>query len=191
MEKSDPDESVDESSASSCDCLDWDAFYREHYREMVAFVIFLGGSEPEAEDATQNAMIDLFGSWDRVANRPSWTKKAAQRYFVKAQRRERHGSRLLESTIGSPSQQATLDVQIEAIEIAAVIEELRLRLPPKQAEILMLAIKGFEPHEISEILATAPSTTRSNLRFARNNARQILRQALPVDDEPNLLREGE
>jgi RNA polymerase sigma factor (sigma-70 family) len=183
--------STTEPPRKSCNYPDFDTFYRMHYRDAVAFVMVLGGSKSEAEDATQSAMIDLLRNWERVEKRLAWMKRAARNFFIKARDRERGKTILVRELPSSADHGAGSNAEFDVVEIAELLEDMRRKLPPKQAEVLSLAIEGFEPREIAEMLASTYSTTRSNLRYARSNARQILRQALSLDDELNLLREGD
>jgi RNA polymerase sigma factor (sigma-70 family) len=149
---------------------DFSAFFHDTYGNLIKFLLRLGGELGEAEEAAQNAMIDVYGSWNRIERPDAYVFVAAQRALFRARQRSRELLPRLIST-GALERQNDREPEIAAADQqdAKQVLEILEELPRRQREVVALRIDGFGISEIAELLGLTQTAVRSNLYKARQN----------------------
>ena len=150
----------------------FDAFYREGYRSLVALVYALTGNRWVAEDLAQEAFLRAHRDWSRVhvMDAPeAWVRRVAVNLAMSRFRRIRsEAAARLRLTPTAPT------FQSPTAEHEAFWAEVR-RLPARQTQVIALFyIEDLSTHEISTVLEIAEGTVRALLTQARQRlARQL------------------
>jgi RNA polymerase sigma-70 factor (ECF subfamily) len=166
----------------------FNAFFRDRYRAVVKAVMYAGATLHDAEDATSYAMTEAYLRWPLLENPAAWVRMVAVHDYVNSAQRSRRRP-LLETEAARmafvdnilPEPRAEPD---ERHEVIAMLREL----PTAQRKVMALAIDGFEPAKIAEMLQMPAATVRSNLRHARDRLR---REINDVNDKQSSRRERE
>lgn len=142
-------------------------FYREHFRRLVAYLIYQGATAHLAADLAQDAMTTAYRRW------PAITSPRAYVYTVAGRGLLRHALDAPELPVGEVPEPTTVlprpeeaEAWLQTQQIIAVLRAL----PPRQRQVLALTIDGWSPTEIAELFDIAPTAVRSNLMKARRNA---------------------
>ena len=155
----------------------FNSFYRIELTPLVHFMIRLGASQPEAEDAAQEAMKTALLRWADIENPKAYVRRAAKRAFYRARNRDR--DRPAREIEASRPHVKCSPVVIFDEETQYVLDALR-SLPRAQREVMAWTVDGYEPAEIAGIVGKNPATVRTNLRHAR----KALLAKLRPDDDP-------
>ncbi len=147
-------------------------FFRKEYRSVVRFLLLIGASWEEAEDAAQEAMAVAYGRWSAIEYPAQWVRKVARRCHVKSAQRDRRRPEI-EAQVARIPQTEPDEYERLIVGHEWVLEVLR-GLPPRQREILAWSLDGYQPKEIGYFLSKKPETVRSNLRAALNKVRLSL-----------------
>lgn len=147
-----------------------EAFYTAHYLRMVKFLVLLGATVEEAEDAVQKAMLD-FTKRSRAAKAPehpvAYVQRAAGHFFIKERQRERE--RLPREVRGGHLViEAHLDNRLTDWEDDQNIERLIECLTPMQRSVIKLVMDGLSTHEIAEELGKSDENIRQHLKNGRD-----------------------
>ncbi|MFG1779054.1 RNA polymerase sigma factor [Micromonospora sp. NPDC049048] len=174
---------------------EFQAFFRKYSLRVEGFLINQGATRHDAEDATQQAMHDLFRRWTLIQQPRSWVYRAAEGHLRRnayRQRREQaHPGVQLACDIGTarsvwdglPMRQHDFEGSSE--ETRRVIALLQ-QLPPVQRRVMAFKLDGFEAPEIADMIGRPVGTVRSNIRHARAR----LAQALQADPVPTSAQAG-
>jgi RNA polymerase sigma-70 factor (ECF subfamily) len=151
---------------------DFEAFFAHTYYRTLAQAIMLCGNREDAEDATQEAFVEAYRVWDRLATYDipeAWVHRVMVQRIWKAYRTRRTGQdRLLELPVPV---QAGPEQTAEAREVLGLLGSL----PPRQRVTMVLfCLYGWSQQEI----ATALRMTRGGVAANVSKARQTLREAL-------------
>ncbi|MER7283754.1 RNA polymerase sigma factor [Dactylosporangium sp. NPDC000244] len=152
------------SAAELAEFAEFAEFFRATRKQLIAFLLRNGTSQPDADNFAQEAMISLFKVWGSVTNRTAYVYKVAIRALNthRAQRRQDRGLIVKMAKLG----ECTATVVSPGVEL--VRWALR-SLKPEQRLVMALTVDGFKPAEIAELTSRSAATVRSNLRFAREN----------------------
>jgi RNA polymerase sigma factor (sigma-70 family) len=162
-----------------------EAFYTAHYLRLVKFLVLMGATVEEAEDAVQKAMLDFTKrSW--TAKGPeypvAYVQRAAARFFIKERLRERERqSRELQG--GHLVTEAQLDDRLTNWEDDQYIERLLECLTPVQRNVIKLVMDGTPTHEIAEKLGKSDETIRQHLKNGRDRLK-LHPEIAPVAPRP-------
>lgn len=149
-----------------------EALVNGHYQAIYRFLWRLVGSDEQARDLTQDALLQIRSSAQAFRGRSAfrtWALTIAYRTFAKSRRR-RTGASLTEANLvpGGPS--ASLD--------RIAFEQALLRLTPKLKDAFTLhALHELSVSETASILGVPEGTAKS--RIAR--ARKILQTHLEME----------
>lgn len=130
----------------------------------------MGASRADAEDATQEAMVQAWQRWESIDKPEAWVRTVAVRAYWKV--------------VGARPQTVSLDESVpESIvdsglgifteEQQQVLRLLRA-LPPMQGGVAALAYDGSTCQEIAMLLGISEATVRSHLRYARKNLKGMM-----------------
>ncbi|MEU4472382.1 RNA polymerase sigma factor [Micromonospora sp. NPDC023888] len=163
------------------------AFFRTYTLRVERFLVNQGATRHDAEDATQQAMHDLYRRWTLIRQPRAWIFKAAKGHFLRSvdrQRREQlhddmqpvcDDAATRTAWNGMPPRRYDLDGGSE--ETQWVIARLQ-QLPPAQRQVMALKIDGYEAPEIADMIGSPAETVRSNIRYARARLTQVLQADL-------------
>lgn len=150
---------------------DFEAFFAGTYSQVLAQAIMLCGNREDAEDATQEAFVEAYRAWDRIAAYElpeAWLRRVVAQRLWKVYRRRKTGQeRLLRLPVPA---QASPEQTAEAREVFRLLASL----PPRQRMTLVLfCLDGWSQQEI----AAALRMTRGGVAANVAKARQTLREA--------------
>lgn len=148
----------------------FDDFFREHFLRLVLFVMKLGASREEAEDAAQEAMCRAYRYWSEIDSPPAWTRVVAERVFLSSSVRARKEQNM--AVTWNASEPATGPPLLHG-EAGEVLKALG-RLPYWQRKVMAWHYDGYTAREIADITGKPESTIRSHLRHAREQLRLVL-----------------
>jgi RNA polymerase sigma factor (sigma-70 family) len=146
------------------------SFFQERFSRTVVLLIAMGASRADAEDATQEAMIEAWQRWDSIREPAAWVRTVAVRTFWKQARGQRPETVSLEEATVKPVTDP--DLSIFAEEQQQILGLLR-KLPIRQRTVAALYYDGLTCDEIAELIGIPPTTVRSNLRHARSALREV------------------
>jgi len=146
--------------------------YRAERSGLVRFVISLGASQHEADDAVQEAFALAYTAWDTIREPRAWLHAVAMRQYYRADARTR------ETPIGD--RLAGYAEPLNSGDIAVFNDlEQRVRdavaaLPARQRQVRALTVAGFTAAQIARQLGCDQAAVRQNqVRGHDNLARQL------------------
>jgi RNA polymerase sigma-70 factor (ECF subfamily) len=150
----------------------FDAFYRDRYRPLVAVVYALTGNRWAAEDLAQEAFLKAHRDWDHVRTTDSpeaWIRRVAVNLAMSRFRRLK--AETAAKLRLSPTRPALQPATVEHEEFWAEVR----RLPRRQSQVVALRyVEDLSTRQIAETLGIAEGTTRALLTQARERlARQL------------------
>ncbi|WP_445394726.1 RNA polymerase sigma factor [Streptomyces sp. LE64] len=158
---------------------DFESFFAGAYARVLAQLIALCGNREDAEDVAQEAFVEAYRAWDRIAGYElpeAWVHRVAVQRLWKTERKRRTGrDRLPEVSVpaaSSPEQTA------EALDVLRLL----MALPPQQRLVTVLfCLHGWSQKEIAGTLHIRRGTVAAHV----NRARRTLREALAPDGRTN------
>jgi len=149
----------------------YDEFYRAEYPRVVAYLAYHGYSRHTAEEAAQNAMVEVHRSWDTIRKPHVWARKAAHHHAGRLWRRTRREFRLPDG-YDIP---ATADPRLACvIERNSWLVELINELPEHLVSVFALHLDDFGTREIAQCEGISIRTVQKYLK----QAREILQRRL-------------
>jgi RNA polymerase sigma factor (sigma-70 family) len=154
----------------------FEVFYREQYRRLVKFAVYLGASMHDAEDAVADTMADAFRRWSEISDPAAWARQAVKNHVVKGKTRglTRLRDRLREQ--GECREEGREDARLTVWEDQQWVTQLLSSLPPAQREVMALIVDELTPIEIAAVLGRDPATIRQRLHAARQRLISEVRQ---------------
>lgn len=142
----------------------FETFYKDHYRTVLAVVLGLTKRAADAEDITQDAFLKAQRRWDEVSGYQypvAWVKRVAVNLAMSRFRRLAAETRAL---LRVGSDQDTVEPAESADELWAAVRAL----PRLQAQcVALFYIDDLSVVQISEVLDVAQGTVKSSLSRAR------------------------
>ncbi|MEV8524889.1 MULTISPECIES: sigma-70 family RNA polymerase sigma factor [unclassified Streptomyces] len=167
--------------------VDYDDFFRAEFPKTVRYLMRTGASFEEAEDSAQEAMKALLHKWPGCEHPVGWVRTTAWRAYIRKAERDR--KRVALESLNARLAPAPHHQSTHPDEYAQVLKLLR-ELPPRQREVLALALDGYGTDEIAELLDLKSGTVRSNLRHARAALRSALETHLELPPHPETKSEA-
>ena len=156
---------------------EFDDWYRESYRRVVAAMHLLTGDRVAAIDAADEAFARAYERWSRVSRMDSplgWTWVVARNALRSGHRTNRRRA--------DAQRRAASDQRGTPPDIAIEVWDAVRRLPRREREVVALRyLGGMQEHEIADALGIAPGTVARALHDARGTLARTLRDA-PVED---------
>ncbi|MBK3573232.1 sigma-70 family RNA polymerase sigma factor [Streptomyces sp. MBT65] len=154
---------------------EFEDFFAGAYGRVLAQVIMLCGSREDAEDVTQEAFLEAYRAWDRIAGYElpeAWAYRVAVQRLWKTHRRRRTGQdRVPDVPVpvrASPEQSA------EAREVLRLLAAL----PPRQRVTMVLfCLHGWSQIEIAKTLRMTRGGVAANVSKARRTLTEALDMA--------------
>jgi RNA polymerase sigma-70 factor (ECF subfamily) len=161
----------------------FEGFFRQTLDDLVLFLMRVGASWGEAEDAAQEAMALAYQNWHGLKRPTAWVRVVAWRIHVRSAVRAREAlEHLHKASWLNVAGAADSELKLFGDDERLVINALR-RLPLTQRLVMAWSYDGYSPAEIAIILGKRPETVRSDLRHARARLKQLL-----LDSEDQQLR---
>jgi RNA polymerase sigma factor (sigma-70 family) len=170
----------------------FDALFREHCRDIVAYCGWRSDSAADAQDAVAEVFLI---AWRRLDDVPDgnggrlWLYATARR-VIGSHRRSSRRRRALRERLARERSHGPIEVFAPGSTHAAVHEALG-RLRPIDREVLLLAEwENLTPAEIGTVLGCLTVTARGRLHRARFRFR-VAYEELQAEGESHALTEGE
>ncbi|MEV7252603.1 sigma-70 family RNA polymerase sigma factor [Streptomyces cyaneofuscatus] len=142
-------------------------------RLLAMLIRFHGFEEQVAQDAAAEAMTRLVPLWTKVEHPAAWVRVTAFRVACRLVKGGHLALPELELVDGQA--ETEFDAVVLALAAGAAIDNL----PPRQQEVMTLALADLTPTETAEVLGCTPEQARANLAHAR----RALRRALGTEEE--------
>ena len=137
----------------------------------MVLLISAGASRADAEDATQEAMIQAWQQWESIREPAAWLRTVAFRAWSKQGNMQRFNTVQLDDA--DRSTVPDRDLSIFATEQQKVLRLLRA-LPPMQRAVAALFYDGAPCDEIAGLLDISEATVRSHIRHARKALKEMM-----------------
>lgn len=149
-------------------------FVREEHKKLVRFVVTLGATWEEAEDAVGDVLAELLPRWSEIRSPRAYCRRAAERAYVNSEVRLRKAPEAaIRGGLSVPSAQQGVMDAYEGLEQDYTLRHLRL-LNQEQRRVMAYVFDGYQPDEIAALLDKNPGTVRSNIRHARKRLKEAL-----------------
>ncbi|MFJ4895929.1 RNA polymerase sigma factor [Streptomyces sp. NPDC088788] len=140
---------------------------------LVRFVVTLGATWEEAEDAVGDVLAELLPRWNQIRSPRAYCRKASERAYVNSEVRLRKAPEAaVRGHWTSAAQQGATDAY-EGLEQEYALRHLRL-LNQEQRRVMAYVFDGYQPEEIAALLGKNPGTVRSNIRHARKRLKTAI-----------------
>jgi RNA polymerase sigma-70 factor, ECF subfamily len=149
--------------------IDFESFFRDHYRRLTQGMLLLTGDRWEAEDLAQEAFTRVYHRWAQVSQTES-----PDGYLYRTALNLRR-NRLRALAVRARRSFAGESLSYESPAVAERLDILRAvaELPAAQKEALVLVDWiGFEVSEVAELLGIEPVSVRVRLYRARKSLRE-------------------
>jgi RNA polymerase sigma factor (sigma-70 family) len=148
---------------------EFDSLYEVSFRRLVRGAMAIGATRAEAEDAVNQAMLDLYRKWPTITEHQAWVRRAVFTTFVKQRERDRKRASL-EGALSPP--EATDGTELNLWEDERAVVQMLERLPPAQRAVMACIYDDLTPAEIAVLLGKTQATVRKNLQLARDRLKQ-------------------
>jgi DNA-directed RNA polymerase specialized sigma24 family protein len=152
---------------------EFDAFFREDFAPLVAFLCKAGFEVETARDVAAEAMVHALEAWPTPEDPRAWVRRVAGR-LLDAPEDARADWTLAGDPRDTRKLASLVDQHAHLIDLLAV-------LPGRQRMVLAWSLDGFTPAQIAQALRIAPATVRSNLRHVRERLQR--HHAAPPDEK--------
>jgi RNA polymerase sigma factor (sigma-70 family) len=142
---------------------EFEAFYEKEWGSVVAFVLYLGASLPDAQDVAQDAFAHLYRCWHRVDTPTAWIKTTATRELGRRWRQAANQQKALETD--PPPDEADDDTASTFTDerfVAAIAA-----LSPQQRQVVSWRLAGFSNAETARELGMTPENASATWSRAR------------------------
>jgi RNA polymerase sigma-70 factor (ECF subfamily) len=157
---------------------EFEQWYVEHYRRLVASLYLVTGERSAATDAVDEACARAFERWTRVRRMESpagWTMIVARNALRATARADNRRA--------AAHRRAAIGDRVPPPEMSIEVWDAVQRLPRRAREVVALRyLGGLQEHEIAEALGIAPGTVARALHDARHALAESLRDAPPLED---------
>lgn len=151
--------------------------YRQYCDAMYNVCYRMLGTEAEAEDALQEAFVDVFHRLDTFRQESSlgaWIKRIVINHCLNVHKKKRIETITLDHVGYEPQEEASTDDSHLVYEVHRVREAI-MRLPDGYRQVLTLyLIEGYDHSEIAQIMGIQETGSKSQYSRAKARLREIL-----------------
>lgn len=157
--------------------LEYEGFFRDHYRKLIQVVLYMGATMPEAEDAVQDAMAAVLHRWEGTENPAAYARRVAERSFIKSRQRSLGRIRIrLIAKVPAAQQEGYHDAGITDLEATEQCMQMLMLLTPWERAAMALYFDGHTCVEIAEMSGKTEAAVRKALQRARERIQNAMRQ---------------
>ena len=154
--------------------VDFEDAYKAERSKLMRYLMSLGASQHEADDAVQQAFADALARWDTIRTPRAWLYKAATHEYYRADARS-HSREMLSGTgyaeTAEPLNSGDIVILNEEHE---QVQAKIAALPAMQRHVMALILADFTTSEIAQILSCTEAAVRQNKARGRDSlARQL------------------
>lgn len=168
---------------------DFDDFVRAEHRRLVLFVVTLGASWEEAEDAVAEVLLEVLQRWKQIHSPRAYCRLAAERAYVNSEVRLRKAPAAAARSTWAVAAHQPAEAVFEAVEHEYTLRHLRL-LNQEQRRVMAFLYDGWTAEEIAELLGKKASTVRSNIRHARKRLKKAIAEEQAAEAGQHVARLG-
>jgi RNA polymerase sigma-70 factor (ECF subfamily) len=169
----------------------FERLYQLHCQRVYSLCLRLVKDPIEAEDLTQDAFLQTFRKIQTFRGDSlfsTWLHRLTVNIALMSFRKKKHFEIPLDDTLESDeeSRRPYVEFSVPDLNLNGVIDRINLQnvinqLPRGSKKMLVLHdSKGYEHHEISQILGCSVENSKSQLRRARMRLRELLPKHLPT-----------
>lgn len=176
--------------AASGDMAAFEQIYQRHHRRVFSLCLRMTQNPPEAEDLTQEVFIQLFrkiGSFRGESAFTTWLHRLTVNQVLMHFRKRSVRDEKTTEDGETPDEivQGTENYQKMPIVDRLALNKAIAALPPGYRTVFVLHdVEGYEHEEIARMLKLSVGTSKSQLHKARMKLRTLLRQQIPVSEQP-------
>jgi RNA polymerase sigma-70 factor (ECF subfamily) len=164
------------------DTTSFDTLFFRHYERVYGVLFRLVGNRAEAEDLTQEAFIKLHaharsGRFRSDENIAAWLYRVATNLGYNALRDQKRRWQRDRFLVPEPGTGPGTEQTVAILEERTAVRATLMKLPPRQAQLLVLRQVGFSYAECAEILGVSPGSIGTLL----SRAGEAFRQAYPAN----------
>ncbi len=142
---------------------DFDALFLAHFQAVFRLAYRIAGTREEAEDLAQETFLRLHRSpnvWQTAAEASlrAWLYQVVTRLAYNSARGQGRRQRREDGAFGVPSSEVDPAEVAEVVERRLAVRRTLLKLPQRQAQLLLLRHAGLSYKELAEALALAPGS---------------------------------
>jgi RNA polymerase sigma-70 factor, ECF subfamily len=150
---------------------DFDALFLANFEAVFRLAYRIAGTREEAEDLAQETFIRLHGSprvWESAsdASLRAWLYQVVTHLAYNSARGQGRRRRREDAVFGLPSGEADPAEMAEQAERRLAVRRALLKLPQRQAQLLLLRHAGLSYKELAEGLGLAPGSVGTLLARA-------------------------
>lgn len=168
---------------STTDQQAWEDFFGRCYKPLVAFGIWWGGNQQDAEDAVDYALLELRIRWHRVKEPAAYVRRVVRHYVTRTQRDSKRLADSIDAR-GAFAEDQCDDQRLIAYEDEQWVLQLLDGLPPAQRAVMALVFDGMSYEEIARHLGKRTDNVRKNLQHARSRLTKELRRQQERESGP-------
>lgn len=152
---------------------EFEVFFKSEYANVVRILAFQGAGMADAQDAAQDAFLEVYRRWGSIQDPRSYLIKAAFNRYGKLAARHRRSIPYDRSDDAPPTLPGqSTDPSLSAHLIA--VKQAVLDLPTIQREVMTLWTAGYTTAEIANILDLSQAAVRQRMHRARDALRKRL-----------------
>jgi RNA polymerase sigma factor (sigma-70 family) len=159
--------------------------FRTNNRPLFTMLIYLGASPQVAEDAIQEAFLELGRNWDSVRDPYPWVRRAAKTHFLKTCEKNRRAAwrerGLTEADHDVPDLSA--EVAPSVWENQQWVGQLLRAMSPAAREVFELILEDYSRAEIAALLGTSTNVVRQRLHVGRGQVKAMLGPEYTIKDQ--------
>jgi RNA polymerase sigma-70 factor (ECF subfamily) len=163
-----------ESSSPDDPREEFNDFFRRDYSSLLAFLIKQGANVHEAEDAAQEAIIQVYSRWETIDTPRAYARRTAENAYLRSAARAAEEPR--RAALGGWAVNEPPIVPLDRVVLGEQQTELIVLLqllPPAQRRVMAWHLDGFTNAEIAEHLQVKPGNVASNLYQAKKTLRAL------------------
>lgn len=150
---------------------DFDALFLAHFQAVYRIAYRIAGTREEAEDLAQEAFIRLHRSpqvWQTAeeAGLRAWVYRVVTHLAYNSARAQGRRQRREDAVFGTSAGEADPVEVAEQVERRLAVRRALLRLPQKQAQLLLMRHAGLSYRELAKALELAPGSVGTLLARA-------------------------
>lgn len=153
--------------------------FRDHGRELYAYLVRLCGDRDIAEDLLQEAFLRFADERSiAVVNVRAWLYRVATNRFLDLRRNALRRSELLREAAEAMQEDVAtgIDSDLEQREARQRLQKLLGNLDPRDRQLLLLRRAGLKHREIAEVLGTTTASVGTMLVRTLRRARELVKE---------------